>query len=40
MRRDALDLKLGGMLVAGGLIGSALGVWFFAAARGPASSIS
>src|SRR4028119_1078694 len=33
LRRNALDLKLGGMLVLGGLVGSALGVWFFAAAR-------
>jgi uncharacterized membrane protein YfcA len=33
LRRNALDLKLGAMLVAGGLVGSALGVWFFAAAR-------
>ena len=33
LRRNALDLKLGGVLVAGGFIGSALGVWFFAAAR-------
>ena len=33
IRRNALDVKLGGMLVAGGLIGSMLGVWFFAAAR-------
>jgi uncharacterized protein len=33
IRRNALDFKLGGMLVAGGLIGSMLGVWFFAAAR-------
>jgi uncharacterized protein len=33
VRRNALDPKLGGMLVAGGLVGSALGVWFFAAAR-------
>jgi uncharacterized membrane protein YfcA len=33
LRRNALDLKLGGVLVAGGLVGSALGVWFFAAAR-------
>ncbi len=32
-RRNALDLKLGGVLVAGGFLGSALGVWFFAAAR-------
>jgi uncharacterized membrane protein YfcA len=33
LRRRALDLKLGGMLVVGGFLGSALGVWFFAAAR-------
>jgi uncharacterized membrane protein YfcA len=33
LRRNALDMKLGGVLVCGGLIGSALGVWFFAAAR-------
>lgn len=33
VRRRALDLKLGGMLVVGGFLGSALGVWFFAAAR-------
>jgi uncharacterized membrane protein YfcA len=33
LRRNALDMKLGGMLVAGGLVGSALGVWFFAASR-------
>jgi hypothetical protein len=33
VRRKALDPKLGAMLVAGGLVGSALGVWFFAAAR-------
>jgi uncharacterized membrane protein YfcA len=33
LRRNALDLKLGGILVLGGLMGSALGVWFFAAAR-------
>jgi uncharacterized membrane protein YfcA len=33
LRRNALDLKLGGMLVTGGLVGSALGVWFFAASR-------
>jgi uncharacterized membrane protein YfcA len=33
LRRNALDLKLGGILVLGGLVGSALGVWFFAAAR-------
>jgi hypothetical protein len=33
LRRNALDLKLGSVLVAGGLVGSGLGVWFFAAAR-------
>jgi uncharacterized protein len=33
VRRNALDLKLGTILVAGGLVGSTLGVWFFAAAR-------
>jgi uncharacterized membrane protein YfcA len=33
LRRRALDLKLGAVLVAGGLVGSALGVWAFAAAR-------
>ncbi|WP_112663786.1 sulfite exporter TauE/SafE family protein [Microvirga flavescens] len=33
LRRNALDLRLGGMLVAGGFVGSTLGVWFFAAAR-------
>jgi len=33
LRRDALDHKLGAILVAGGFVGSALGVWFFAAAR-------
>jgi uncharacterized membrane protein YfcA len=33
LRRNALDLKLGIVLIGGGLIGSALGVWFFAAAR-------
>jgi uncharacterized protein len=32
-RRRALDMKLGAVLIAGGFIGSALGVWFFAAAR-------
>ena len=32
-RRKALDFKLGGVLVAGGFVGSVLGVWFFAAAR-------
>jgi uncharacterized membrane protein YfcA len=33
VRRKALDMKLGMMLVVGGFIGSTLGVWFFAAAR-------
>ena len=33
LRRDALDLKLAGVLIAGGLVGSALGVWFFGAMR-------
>jgi uncharacterized protein len=33
LRRNALDLKLGSILVLGGLVGSVLGVWFFAAAR-------
>ncbi|WP_046865615.1 sulfite exporter TauE/SafE family protein [Microvirga massiliensis] len=33
VRRKALDVKLGMMLVVGGFVGSALGVWFFAAAR-------
>jgi uncharacterized membrane protein YfcA len=33
LRRNALDLKLGFILIAGGLIGSTLGVLFFAAAR-------
>jgi uncharacterized protein len=32
-RRNALDVKLGSILLIGGLAGSALGVWFFAAAR-------
>jgi uncharacterized protein len=32
-RRRALDLKLGSILLIGGLVGSALGVWFFAAVR-------
>lgn len=31
--RRAVDVKLGSVLTAGGLVGSALGVWFFAAAR-------
>jgi uncharacterized membrane protein YfcA len=33
LRRDALDLKLGAVLTAGGLIGTIMGVWFFAAMR-------
>ena len=33
MRRDALDLKLGTVLTLGGFVGTALGVWFFAAVR-------
>jgi len=33
LRRNALDHKLGAILVAGGFVGSALGVWFFAAVR-------
>jgi uncharacterized membrane protein YfcA len=33
LRRGALDSKLGSVLIVGGLFGSALGVWFFAAAR-------
>nr|WP_255616695.1 sulfite exporter TauE/SafE family protein [Microvirga puerhi] len=33
IRRGAIDFRLGGILVAGGFVGSALGVWFFAAAR-------
>jgi hypothetical protein len=32
-RRRALDQKLGIVLIIGGFVGSALGVWFFAAAR-------
>ncbi|KAA2242059.1 sulfite exporter TauE/SafE family protein [Salinarimonas soli] len=32
-RRRALDVKLAGVLLIGGLMGTALGVWFFAAAR-------
>jgi uncharacterized membrane protein YfcA len=32
-RRKAVDVKLGGVLIAGGFVGSALGVWFFAAMR-------
>lgn len=33
VRRQALDHRLGAILVAGGFAGSVLGVWFFAAAR-------
>src|SRR3712207_6657202 len=33
VRRNALDLRLGTVLVAGGFIGAILGVWLFAAAR-------
>ncbi|MET0744485.1 MAG: sulfite exporter TauE/SafE family protein [Microvirga sp.] len=33
LRRNALDLKLGAILISGGLVGSGLGVWSFAAAR-------
>jgi hypothetical protein len=33
MRRNALDLRLGIILAAGGFVGSILGVWLFAAAR-------
>ena len=33
LRRNALDVKLGAVLIGGGFLGSALGVWFFAAAR-------
>jgi uncharacterized membrane protein YfcA len=33
LRRRAIDLRLGLVLVGGGLVGSALGVWFFAALR-------
>ena len=33
LRRDALDLKLASVLVAGGFVGTSLGVWFFAAVR-------
>ena len=32
-RRKAVDIKLASVLTAGGLLGTALGVWFFAAAR-------
>jgi uncharacterized protein len=33
VRRKAIDFKLGGVLILGGFVGTALGVWFFAAAR-------
>jgi uncharacterized membrane protein YfcA len=33
VRRNALDLRLGTVLVAGGFVGSILGVWLFTAAR-------
>ncbi|MFE1600321.1 sulfite exporter TauE/SafE family protein [Methylobacterium sp. ID0610] len=33
LRRRGVDIRLGLVLVAGGLIGTALGVWFFAAMR-------
>ncbi|WP_298957509.1 sulfite exporter TauE/SafE family protein [uncultured Methylobacterium sp.] len=33
LRRNAVDLRLGAVLVGGGLVGTALGVWFFAAMR-------
>jgi uncharacterized membrane protein YfcA len=33
LRRNTLDLKLSAILIAGGFVGSVLGVWFFAAAR-------
>ncbi len=32
-RKRALDIKLSAVLIAGGLVGTGLGVWFFAAAR-------
>lgn len=32
-RRNAVDVKLGTVLILGGFVGTALGVWFFAAAR-------
>ena len=32
-RRNAVDMKLGAVLIVGGFVGTALGVWFFAAAR-------
>lgn len=33
LRRKAIDLKLGAVLVMGGFVGTMLGVWFFAAVR-------
>ncbi|MCG6121450.1 MAG: sulfite exporter TauE/SafE family protein [Microvirga sp.] len=33
LRRNALDVKLAALLTAGGLVGTGLGVWFFAAVR-------
>jgi uncharacterized protein (TIGR02186 family) len=33
LRRNAVDLKLGFVLVGGGFVGTSLGVWFFAAMR-------
>lgn len=33
LRRRAIDLRLGTVLTAGGLVGTGLGVWFFAAMR-------
>lgn len=33
LRRNALDLKLAALLTGGALVGTALGVWFFAAVR-------
>lgn len=33
LRRDAADLKLASVLIVGGFVGTALGVWFFAAMR-------
>ncbi len=33
LRRNAIDLKLGSVLVVGGFFGSIMGVWLFAAAR-------
>lgn len=33
LRRNAVDLKLAGVLTAGGFVGTALGVWVFAAMR-------